>query len=46
MWQVFYIIKEAFFRDAADYFAGRKKQKENICKIRVVLLLRNHELPT
>ena len=22
MWQVFYIIKEAFFRDAADYFAG------------------------
>jgi hypothetical protein len=23
MWQVFYIIKEAFFRDAADYFAGK-----------------------
>ena len=22
MWQVFYLIKEAFFRDAADYFAG------------------------
>ena len=24
MWQVFYLIKEAFFRDAADYFAGKK----------------------
>jgi len=23
MWQVFYVIKEAFFRDAADYFAGK-----------------------
>lgn len=23
MWQVFYLIKEAFFRDAADYFAGK-----------------------
>jgi hypothetical protein len=28
MWQVFYLIKEAFFRDAADYFAGKKKQKQ------------------
>jgi hypothetical protein len=24
MWQVFYLIKEAFYRDAADYFAGKK----------------------
>ena len=24
MWQVFYLIKEAFYRDAADYFAGRR----------------------
>jgi len=23
MWQVFYLIKEAFYRDAADYFAGK-----------------------
>ena len=23
MWQVFYLIKDAFYRDAADYFAGR-----------------------
>lgn len=23
MWQVFYLIKEAFFRDASDYFAGK-----------------------
>jgi hypothetical protein len=27
MWQVFYLIKEAFFRDAADYFAGKKISK-------------------
>lgn len=25
MWQVFYLIKEAFYRDAADYFAGKEK---------------------
>jgi hypothetical protein len=25
MWQVFYLIKEAFYRDAADYFAGKKR---------------------
>lgn len=24
MWQVFYLIKEAFYRDAADYFAGKR----------------------
>ena len=23
MWQVFYLIKDAFYRDAADYFAGK-----------------------
>lgn len=23
MWQVFYLLKEAFYRDAADYFAGK-----------------------
>ncbi len=27
MWQVFYQIKDAFYRDAADYFAGRMKFK-------------------
>jgi len=31
MWQVFYLIKEAFYRDAADYFAGKRKIKiENL----------------
>jgi hypothetical protein len=24
MWQIFYLLKEAFYRDAADYFAGKR----------------------
>ena len=28
MWQVFYLIKEAFYRDAADYFAGKRRYIE------------------
>ena len=48
MWQVFYLIKEAFFRDAADYFAGKKNlsffflQNGNL----IFIKLRNHELST
>lgn len=30
MWQVFYLLKEAFYRDAADYFAGKKKVLNNM----------------
>ena len=33
MWQVFYLIKEAFFRDAADYFAGKIIFKMKINKL-------------
>jgi hypothetical protein len=28
MWQVFYLLKEAFYRDAADYFAGKRVRIE------------------
>jgi hypothetical protein len=28
MWQVFYLIKEAFYRDAADYFAGKNTVRD------------------
>ncbi len=30
MWQVFYLIKETFYRDAADYFAGKRRSKKEI----------------
>jgi hypothetical protein len=41
MWQVFYLIKEAFYRDAADYFAGESLDR----MINFILLLfRNYEL--
>ena len=38
MWQVFYLIKEAFFRDAADYFAG----KTNLIMIIFIYLFLYH----
>jgi hypothetical protein len=44
MWQVFYLIKEAFYRDAADYFAGKKKVKIENFSFFFLFLLRNYEL--
>ena len=45
MWQVFYLIKEAFYRDAADYFAGKKQQMVVIFHL-FSFMSRNYELFT
>lgn len=37
MWQVFYLIKEAFYRDAADYFAGRIFVENSLSKFDLIL---------
>ena len=45
MWQVFYLIKEAFYRDAADYFAGKTQQMLVIFHL-FSFVSRNYELFT
>ena len=37
MWQVFYLIKEAFYRDAADYFAGKRRCVECSSSLTIIL---------